>query len=284
MKNLRNLIRRLILEVYELSPEDEKKLGSMDKFDQLSPNLRRALGLQSKEEIVYDRSVLQDYQTKLRQHPSGRKMIKDFQTGAVSICHTSFYEGAAVDVGFKDESEEIIGNNVFTNWLRKYGSKSKDTISCVAFNKKVGERPSGYFGQNVEGFENSVGFYMKGYPTYVSKYDVMSQTLGALPSGLIKHQKHSGIAKRAGTRGRTGAIYGEDWQWAGEVLLDNWQPIGIYIDVANAELDYQEWYIRDLMEDALKTGLPLYMFDGSDTSYGRVDNIDSFISDHGGLY
>ena len=155
MKNLRNLIRRLILEVYELSPEDEKKLGSMDKFDQLSPNLRRALGLQSKEEIVYDRSVLQDYQTKLRQHPSGRKMIKDFQTGAVSICHTSFYEGAAVDVGFKDEPEEIIGNNVFTNWLRKYGSKSKDTISCVAFNKKVGERPSGYFGQNVEVSESA---------------------------------------------------------------------------------------------------------------------------------
>ena len=283
MNNLRKTIRKLILEVYELSPEDEKKLSSMDKYDQLNPNLRRAVGLQSKEEIVYDRSVLQAYQKKLRAWPEGRKMIKDFQTGAISICHSPFYEGAAVDVGFKDEMDTLIGKNVFTDWLRGYGNKSKDTISCIAFNSEVGSAPRGAV-INAEVFENNVGFYMKGYPTYASKYDVMSQTLGALPSGLIKHQKHSGVAKRAGTRGRQGAIYGEDWHWAGEVLLDNWKPIGSYIDVANAELDYQEWPIRDLMEDALKTGLPLYMFDGSDTSYGRVDNIDSFISDHGGLY
>ena len=79
-------------------------------------------------------------------------------------------------------------------------------------------------------------------------------------------------------------IYGLEWHWAGEVLLDNWQPIGIYIDVANEMLDYSEWSVRDLMEDALNTGLPLYMFDGMDTSYGRVDDIDSFVSEHGGLY
>ena len=284
MKDLRNVIRRLILEVYELSPEDEKKLGSMDKFDQLSPHLRRALGLQSKEEIIYDRGVLQDYQKKLRAWPHGRKMIKDFQTGAVSICHSPFYEGAAVDVGFKDEMGTLIGNNVFTDWLAKYGNRSKDTISCIAFNSKIGSTPVDAYGQNGEVFENNVGFYMKGYPTYASKYDVMSQTLGSLPKGLIKHQKNSGVAKRAGTRGRDGAIYGEGWSWAGEVLLDNWKPIGIYIDVANAELDYQEWYIRDLMEDALKTGLPLYMFDGVDTSYGQITDIEDFVQEHGGLY
>ena len=66
MIELRRIIRKLITEIYELSPEDEKKLSSMDKYDQLNPNLRRAVGLQSKEEIVYDRSVLQAYQKKLR--------------------------------------------------------------------------------------------------------------------------------------------------------------------------------------------------------------------------
>lgn len=284
MKNLRAIIRDMIFEIYKLKPEDEEKLATLDSWDQKNHNLRRALGLQSEEEIVYDRSILQAYQKKLRAWPQGRKMIQDFQTGAISICHSPFYEGAAVNVGFKDESEEIIGNKVFTGWLRKYGNKSKDTISCVAFNSPVGDPPSDYFVQNVEVFENSVGFYMRGYPTYVSKYDLMSQTLGALPSGLIKHQKHSGVAKRAGSRGRDGAIYGEDWDWAGEVLLDNWKPIGIYIDVANAELDYQEWPIRDLMEDALKTGLPLYMFDGTDTPYGQITDIDDFVSEHGGLY
>lgn len=284
MKELRRIIRKLIAEIYELSPEDEKKLASMDKYDQLSPNLRRAVGLQSKEEIVYDRSVLQDYQKKLRQWPHGRKMIKDFQTGAISICHSPHYEGAAVDVGFKDEAEDPFDKKVFSDWLRKYGRKSKDTLSCVAFPERMGNPPKETMGQNSEVLDQGMGFYMKGYPTYVSKHDVMSQTLGALPAGLVKHQKHSGIAKRAGTRGRDGAIYGEDWNWAGEVLLDNWQPIGIYIDVGNASLDYQEWPIRDLMEDALKTGLPLYMFDGIDTSYGQITSIDDFINEHGGLY
>ena len=210
MKNLRAIIRDMIFEIYQLNPEDEDKLATLDRWDQRNPNLRRALGLQSEEEIVYDRSVLQAYQKKLRAWPQGRKMIKDFQTGAVSICHSPFYEGAAVNVGFKDEMDTLIGKNVFTDWLRKYGKKSKDTISCIAFNSEVGSTPRAAV-TNARVFENNVGFYMKGYPTYACKHDVMSQTLGSLPKGLIRHQRNSGVAKRAGTRGRDGAIFGEDW-------------------------------------------------------------------------
>ena len=140
------------------------------------------------------------------------------------------------------------------------------------------------YGVNVEAFENAVGFYMKGYPVYVNKFDVMSQTLGALPTGLVKHQKNSGVAKRAGRNYQSREIYGLEWHWAGEVLLDNWQAVGIYVDVANEELDYSEYAIRDILYDAIKTGLPVYVFDGIDTSYGQVTDIDSFVSDHGGLY
>lgn len=280
---LRQLIRKLILEIYELSPEDEAKFKKWGLADQLSPDYRRALGMQSKEDIEGDRTILQDYQTKLREHPEGKAMIEKFRTGEFSICHSPLYAGAAVESGFKDEPEDIRDYKPFTTWLRKYGKNSKDTLSCVAFDSRIGDTPNNW-GHNIEAFEASIGFYMKGYPTYVCRNDVMSQTLGALPAGLIKHQKHSGVAKRAGSRSRRAELYGLDWQWAGEVLLDNWQPIGIYIDVSNEMLDYSEWPVRDLMEDALRTGLPLYMFDGMETSYGQVKDIDSFISEHGGLY
>ena len=280
---LRQLVRKLILEIYELSPEDEKRLESMDQWDAESKDYRRALGLQKKEEIVDDRDVLKNYQAKLRMHPDGKKMIQKFRTGEFSICHSPLYAGAAVETGFKSEPQDPRDYKPFTTWLRKYGKNSKDTLSCVAFDSKIGDVPKDW-GINIDAFEHSIGFYMKGYPAYVCKNDVMSQTLGALPSGLIKHQKNSGIAKRAGIRSMRAELYGLDWQWAGEVLLDNWQPIGIYIDVANAAIDYSEWALRDLMADALKTGLPLYMFDGMDTSYGRIDDIDSFVSEHGGLY
>lgn len=281
---LRQLVRKLILEIYELSPEDQERFKGMDRSEQLSPDVRRAVGLQNKHDIKDDRDILKDYQAKLRQHPDGKAMIEEFRTGGISICHSPFYQGAAMELDMKERPGGLVGNRkVFRDWLRKYGNNSKDTLSCIAFNRRVGDVPYDY-GINVEAFEHAVGFYMKGYPTYVCKYDVMSQTLGALPSGLVKHQKSSGIAKRAGQRAVKGEIFGLEWHWAGEVLLDNWQPVGIYIDVAHPEIDYLESNVYDLMYDALKTGLPLYMFDGMDTSYGKVTDIDSFISDHGGLY
>ena len=281
---LRQLVRKLILEIYELSPEDKAYWSSVPDEEIRSPNVRRALGLQSKEDIIEDRNLLQDYQMKLRQHPDGKAMIEEFTTGGISICHSPFYEGYAAANAFKDVEMNVVGEQtILRDWLRKYGKNSKDALSCVAFNRNIGDTPMDT-GTNIEAFEGAIGFYMKGFPVYVNENDVMSQTLGALPPGLVKHQKNSGIAKRAGIQSMKGEIYGLEWHWAGEVLLDNWQPIGIYIDVSNAELDYSEWPIRDLMEDALRTGLPLYMFDGYDTSYGQVKDIDSFISDHGGLY
>ena len=281
---LRQLVRKLILEIYELSPEDQGHFDDLGGYEKRSPDVRRALGLQSKEDILDDRDVLKNYQAKLRMHPDGKAMIKEFTTGGISICHTPFYEGFAVDHGAKDVDTTIVGEQtILRDWLRRFGKNSKDVLSCVAFNRYIGDIPMDT-GTNIEAFEGAIGFYMKGFPVYVNEYDVMSQTLGALPPGLVKHQKNSGVAKRAGIQSMKGEIYGLEWHWAGEVLLDNWQPIGIYIDVSNAELDYSEWAVRDILHDALETKLPVYIFDGMDTSYGQVTDIDSFISEHGGLY
>ena len=126
-----------------------------------------------------------------------------------------------------------------------------------------------------------MGFYLQGFPVYVNENDVMSQTLGSLPQGLVKHQQASGIAKRAGPDVIESELYGLDWEWAGEVLLDNWKPVGIYIYMEMvARWDYPNEGLANAMRSALATGLPLYMFD-DDTSFGQVDDVNEFLEDVG---
>lgn len=253
-----------------MSPEDQEEFDQLAPGDQYDPNARRALGLQSTKEIKSDRDVLQLYQELLRSRPEGKEMIQAFMKGSISVCHTPFYEGFAVDAEKKGEPQSISGEQtILRDWLKKYGSNSKDALSCVAFTEPIGNCPTSYFGVNIEAFEGAIGFYMKGYPILVNEHDVMSQTLGALPAGLVKHQKNSGVAKRAGISAMGNNLYGLNWDWAGEVLLDNWKPIGIYIDVGNDELDYDGWAVHDILHDAIKTGLPVYMFD-RDTPLGKV--------------
>ena len=101
---------------------------------------------------------------------------------------------------------------------------------------------------------------MKGYPVYVSDTDEMTQTLGALPPGLIDHQKHSGVAKRANPKTSGGnALYGFDWDFAQETILDNWVPIGIFIGRDHIESQYGD----DMVIDAISTKLPVYTIDSS---------------------
>ena len=266
MRKLREAIRRIIYEIYDLQPEDLEALESLDYYDRKDPDLKRVLGLQSREEIIKDRTLLQDYQAKLRAHPDGEKMIKAFQNGKeISVCHSPLYKGIAASLGHKNVTTEItIG--IFQKWLDKYGSNGNYVISCIAFNKPIGKSPNetGYSQANSEAWDEGIGFYMKGYPVYVHKNDVMSQTLGALPAGLVKHQKHSGVAKRASNHGPFSIeqqIAGMDWDWAGEVLLDNWRPVGIYIDLTGEAVEYGV-PIEELFEDAFATGLDVYLFEG----------------------
>lgn len=274
---LRKYIRKLILEIYELEPED---IQTRDQVQQGGDfwdwnNASRALGLQSKEQIEEDRGQLQDYQARLRAHAQGPQMIRAFENGTISVCHNPFYKSFAAQTGQKDSFGKSL-----SKWLKTYGANSKDMLSCVAFTQPIGEAPT-ETGVNNGAFTNSMGFYLQGFPVYVNENDVMSQTLGGLPQGLVKHQQASGIAKRAGPDVIESELYGLDWEWAGEVLLDNWKPVGIYINMEMvARWDYPNEGLANAMRSALATGLPLYMFD-DDTSFGQVDDVNGFLEDVG---
>lgn len=274
---LRDLIRKLILEIYELEPED---IQTRDQVKQGGDywdwhNASRALGLQSREQIEKDRSQLQEYQARLREHAQGAQMIRAFKNGMISVCHNPFYKSFAAQTGQKDSFGKSL-----SKWLKTYGANSKDMLSCVAFTQPIGEAPTGT-GVNRRAFTDSMGFYLQGFPVYVNENDVMSQTLGGIPQGLVKHQQASGIAKRAGPDVIETELYGLDWEWAGEVLLDNWKPMGIYINMEmTARWDNPNEALADAMRSALATGLPLYMFDG-DTSFGQVDDVNEFLEDVG---
>lgn len=274
---LRDIIRRLILEVYELEPEDVVK---RDKVQQGGDywdwdNASRALGLQSREQIKSDRSQLQTYQARLRAHAQGAQMIRAFEQGKISVCHNPFYSSFAAQRGQKHSFSRSL-----SKWLKEYGANSKDMLSCVAFTQPIGEAPTGT-GVNRRAFTDSMGFYLQGFPVYVNENDVMSQTLGGIPQGLVKHQQASGIAKRAGPDVIETELYGLDWEWAGEVLLDNWKPVGIFINMAmDFGVDDSIEALADAMRSALATGLPLYVFD-DDTSYGEIDDVNYFLEDVG---
>ena len=267
MKQLRQYIRSLLNEVYELSAEDKDKQFELEDFwhgqgysedSKEMGSARRATGLQNKEEVETDRKFLQDYQKLLQSSESGKQLIKDFQQGKnVTILHSITYKGFTENMTSKTR-EDYSPDSRFSSWLFKWGFSGNDVISCVAYNNPI-EKPPSYkdslMQNNSHVLKDSFGFIMKGYPVMISPSDVMSQTLGSLPTGLEKHQKSSGIAKRA--MQEIYPIIDEDWRWAGEVLLDNWDVMGIYISIVDGEAEY----VEGLIKDAAATGLPCYFFD-----------------------
>jgi len=278
---LREYIRNLILEIYKLTPEEQAERDAL--IDPLQPRSSlmdtRALGLQSEDEIIADRKYLADYQKRIQSTTGGKKMISDFMNGQISVCHSPFYEGYAVHQGKKHVQSVEVGvkSSPFSSWIQKYGNRGKDVLSCVAWNDEVGNLPDNPgINRNVL---DSIGFYMTGYPVYVSEQDVMSQTLEAIPKGLAQHQKQSGVAKRPGTPNPEWSKYlpyeitgEENWYWAGEVLLDNWEVSGCFIQLEAPGIDYDFYVVSDLVRDALSTGLPVYVFSGGD-SLDRVSSM-----------
>ena len=277
---LRKLIRDIILEVYTPTEEDLKAVPSaaLKKGRQ-----RRVFGLQSKEEAQDDRKFMQQMQARM-----DRDLIQAFQQGEVSCCHSIRYEGFAVGAGAKQRLAK--SKNPFKTWLSRYGKGGKDMVSCVAFPEPPGfgprENPEAtdwdnkrawngeWADERFPGMVNSCGFYMKGYPVIVSQRDVMSQTLGALPQGLIDHQKASGIAKRAGRESLDDLILSWDEfdraGWAGEVLLDNWSVIGIYINADEYGIREDDFWNVHVV-NAIDTGLPVHLFNGEDP-IGHLEN------------
>ena len=258
MKHLRQYIRSILFEVYELSDKDKEFAKSMgiDPDDDSGYGSARALGLQSKEQVIRDREALQDYQDRLRSTPEGKKLIRQFMNGKdVTIMHAINYQGFASNRGIK--SKNRVDNEMpFQRWIGKYGRRGKDVLSVVASDKPLGTSFNAGF-QN-KAVARGFGFIMKGYPVYISESDVMSQTLGALPAGLVDHQKQSGVAKRPGEL-RYDRIVEPGFGWAGEVLLDNWTIIGTYMDIYhNSSLAIFEGLARDSMN--MFKPLPMYIY------------------------
>lgn len=269
MKNLRQYIRSVMLEIYELTPEDEKRAEEVWNPD---AHTRRMLGLQNREEIIGDRSELQKYQEKLQSTPEGRKRIKQFQGGKeVTIFHGISYQGYAESQGYKkrrDKEDPRVSKTPITSWLKDYGRKGKNMLSTIAINVPLGESFSSTARfDNMGVLRSAGGLVMRGYPVFIGRRDVASQTLGALPKGLIDHQQQSGVAKRPGKIDPPDAwptaIYDDKFTFAAEVLLDNWEVIGTYYNMAAffpLNSDAQQQRFHDVATDSLSAGLPMYVY------------------------
>ena len=271
MRVLRLYIRQLLQEVYELSDKERKFAKSMGLDPEEGFAAGRALGLQSSKEIIQDRTDLQNYQQRLKSTSDGKKLIKQFMEGKdVTIMHGINYTGYAVNRGLKSR-QRVDLEMPFQRWIGKHGRKGKDVLSVTASDKPLGQ--SFMYGVMNNDVPRGFGFIMKGYPVYISEYDVMSQTLGALPAGLVKHQAQSGIAKRPGdtTRG----ITKPGFHWAGEALLDNWEIIGTYMSIGNLNLNQ----FHHLAQDSLKIHKPLPMYVYDDGRFiGIIKDQESYLS------
>jgi hypothetical protein len=240
MKLTRRQLRKIIQEVYQMTPEDESGLkphqiekgGYIANFAKQNPNpdiyrvnvtnMRRAKGRQYPEEIEADRANLQ----RIHSFPEYQSVVKAFQNGEATAIYDLTYQGTHT-AGRK----EVITN--VPEWISRFGHKTKDSISTKAFLGKIQEIPKSL------GMGLGIGIIIRGYPVLVSPTDVYSQTHSASPQGLIDHQSSSGFAKRGDT---TNAIYSiKDWLYmydedgigkrgiAEEAILDNWRIVGVVI-------------------------------------------------------
>lgn len=247
-------------EVYDLDSNDLEDFQQFERtFGDDSPVYRRTVGLQTPEEQLADRSFLQAYQAKLKRSPAGKKMIDAFQRGDVTILHSISYEGftAAYELGQSDRIYEA------SEWIKKYGKRGKDVLSTVAFPVSPSQPISGIQEDNAYSVSSSFGIILKGYPVYVSGIDVMSQTLGAIPIKIKKHQTQSGIAKRPNPSDAEPIEDLAELKKRGaaeEVLLDNWTVIGTYISypplAGRGMLKETKGYIQD----SLALGLPCNLY------------------------
>ena len=249
---LKQMIRELLLEAYKMTPEDEaglkpfqiEKGGMMAQAASKNPehervmvtNMRRALGRQYPEEQEKDRQELQD----LHKTESYQEVIRAFQKGKVTALHDIGYGGTHTK---KRTGGYDLGN--LGQWYRKYGHKSKDSISTKAW---IGDMQSGVPMRLADLFSH--GFIVEGFPVLVTKMDAYTQTASAVPPGLIQHQTASGLTKRGDM---TTAIRSmSDWdpsEVAQEAVLDNWKITGVVIreDILDQVTGYED------------LGLPVYI-------------------------
>ena len=274
LEMLKKLILETLEEVYEMTPADEAELKRRGLESEDDWWLRRQVGLQPDDEVERDIQNLRDYQAKVQGSPEGQAMIRAFRSGnGVTIAHGLGYVSYAESElgGSGDETRKSL-----SNWISKYGKLNKNQLSTVAWIGSPADIPSGYASfSNHEAITGGTGFLLKGYPVLVSGRSVSSQTLSSLPSTLVQHQEQSGIAKRGDVETPIYSLQemaeGQPFaNWAGEVLLDNWEVIGCYITTDILMGARRDGKLSQLFEDVGRTRLQCHIFSES-AHMGTVD-------------
>ena len=132
MQEFRRIIRKLILEVKELTPKELEKRKKMGYDpDPKQPNKNRdtrgVFGLQDPEEQEFDRSIMQQYHAELHGTPEGKALIKSFETGnGVTVVHSIGYQALATKKGdLGKRPKRITGIPTPLEKHRRRGRKSR---------------------------------------------------------------------------------------------------------------------------------------------------------------
>ena len=255
MKHLRQYIRNILQEVYELSDNERMARAAHGE--------NRAVGLQYPGEQKRDRKVMKDFNHLLNTTPEGKKIIQQFRSGdgSIQVLHSITYMGRHTNRRNKWET-------VFSDWIQQNGKSGNDALSCVAINAPIGTKgqPWSDWHQyeidtgNTKVVMNGIGFLMKGYPSYISKTDAYTQTLSALIPTAKEAWKNSGMVKRPGPYDQP--IDFDVWPGSDEVILDNWSIIGIYVNKDFHRGQYVEPVLNNAKQVSDKYGIPLYLVEG----------------------
>lgn len=269
MSLLRETIRNLILEVFELDDEQQAKRDRLIDANYGDKTAAHLAGLDTAEEQREDRDLLRKYQERLRSGGRGKKLIRSFMNAEVTILHDITYEGAAARGGLSPRKKK---KTFAHDWIKQYGKSGDDVLSTVTyFPPPTSSISADNLRSNARFVLQSKGLIMKGYPVFVAVDDVMTQTIGALDDKMKAHWSNSGIPKRPSKEhvgiGDDGELIGivgmrhlKKLGASNETLLDNWEVIGTYINTENhSEAEVEEW-IEDSLEWCL---LPCNVYNAS---------------------
>ena len=247
---IRQLIRKSLREVFEPKELDYEEVSAKTgrSIDDLkADDDLRVTGLQSPEEVRKDRDQMRSHQETYQK--GIREIHKAIMTGEITVMHSLGYSAgtSAVDTDvFKAKSK-------VDTWIEMSGTKGNHSLSTVIFDipykdfksgkvnttvllKNANNRDhSGGLGGNASQFSRRgiTGLILKGYPVISGKYDLGTQTMGSVPSALLKHQAQSGFSKRSMHYNPDDLIKNmeelKEFGGTEETVLDNWQVIAPFM-------------------------------------------------------
>ena len=265
---LRQLIRNLIMEVYELDDEQIRRKEKLQRDHGFwyGSHLAKAAGLQDSSKQEEERYGLQQYQEMLKDK-RGQKMVKAFMNGDITILHSFDFVGATARSGLGGTSSKGLASE----WIKAYGKRGKDALSVVAFfeppTSSVATRKP--LNNNAQFIVTARGVILKGYPVFVGEHDSFTQTLGAIDDKMKAHWKNSGIPKRPSEETNDyGAFMGmtnlprlKRLGYSNETILDNWTVVGTYINEKIGQNPHTSKEFQAYIDDSLSMGLPCNVYD-----------------------